>query len=41
MLKNALKVKIRKNSQKMTTVDVPGHPKLHPSYRETLVIFGY
>ena len=41
MHKSALKVKIRKNLQKMTTVDAKGHPKLSPSTKETLVIFGF
>ena len=38
--KSVPKVKICKNSQKMTTVDARGHPKLHPSTRETMVIEG-
>jgi hypothetical protein len=33
--------KIRKFAQEMTNVDGGGHPRLYPSAKETLVIFGY
>jgi hypothetical protein len=38
--KNAPKVKMRKFAQEITTVDGEGHPRLYPSAKETLVIFG-